>query len=155
MLSDLQTERSKGHEYHSRWWQLKYFDFHPECLGKWNPIWLAHIFQMGWKKTPTGYSYFTINKVWEFLTLDWNCFCYTYFPVKDVFVIPTLALVETGIFVPNKLLRLNNLASSPWKHRGSLQCQIVRSPGLGLGECLLSKWGPNTRKIPWDSNHHH
>ena len=36
----------------SRWLQLKYFLFSPRTLGKrWSPIWLAHIFQMGWWKT--------------------------------------------------------------------------------------------------------
>ena len=32
-------------------WQLKYFwnMFTPKILGKMDPIWLAHIFQMGWR----------------------------------------------------------------------------------------------------------
>ena len=35
----------------SRWLQLKYFLFSPRTLGKrWSPIWLVHIFQMGWFK---------------------------------------------------------------------------------------------------------
>ena len=28
-----------------------YWLFLPRFVGKWNPIWLAHIFQMGWRKT--------------------------------------------------------------------------------------------------------
>ena len=32
---------------YTRWWQLKYF-LTPRRLGKMNPIWLSHIFQMGW-----------------------------------------------------------------------------------------------------------
>ena len=32
----------------TRWWQLKYFWFSPRTLGKMNPIWRLHIFQMGW-----------------------------------------------------------------------------------------------------------
>ena len=28
----------------------KFWNFHPECLGFHDPIWLAHIFQMGWFK---------------------------------------------------------------------------------------------------------
>ena len=58
-----------------------------------------------------------------------------------------LALVETGIF-ENKLLRLNNLASSPWKHRGSLQCQIVGSPGSWVGGVSSFKVGPKPPVIP-------
>ena len=32
----------------SGWWQLKYFLFSSRTLGKMNPFWLLHIFQMGW-----------------------------------------------------------------------------------------------------------
>ena len=36
------------HTFLTRWWQLKYFwKSHPENWGN-DPIWLAHIFQMGW-----------------------------------------------------------------------------------------------------------
>ena len=35
----------------TRWWQLKYLLCSPRKLGKMNPIWLSHIFQMGWWKT--------------------------------------------------------------------------------------------------------
>ena len=33
--------------YFSRWWQLKYFYFHPEPWGRWTHF-DEHIFQMGW-----------------------------------------------------------------------------------------------------------
>ena len=32
---------------YSRWWCFKYFYFHPDPWGN-DPIWLVHIFQMGW-----------------------------------------------------------------------------------------------------------
>ena len=35
-----------------RWWFVSnIFYVHPRTLGKMNPIWLLHIFQMGWVKT--------------------------------------------------------------------------------------------------------
>ena len=35
-----------------RWWFVSnIFNVHPRTLGKMNPIWLLHIFQMGWVKT--------------------------------------------------------------------------------------------------------
>ena len=32
----------------TRWWFQIFLEFSPRTLGKMNPFWLAHIFQMGW-----------------------------------------------------------------------------------------------------------
>ena len=37
------------------WWFQRFLEFSPRSLGKMNPFWLAHIFQMGGQKPPTSY----------------------------------------------------------------------------------------------------
>ena len=47
-----------------RWWFVSnIFYVHPRTLGKMNPIWLLHIFQMGWVKT--NYNQMMIRP-WKF-----------------------------------------------------------------------------------------
>ena len=51
---------------------LKYFFYvHPEKLGKWFPIWLAHIFQIGWNLKPqTSLCWWNSLKIWGWF---WGC----------------------------------------------------------------------------------
>ena len=60
----------------SRWWQLKHFFIFTPTLGFHDPIWLAHIFQMGWWK-PTNYIY---NYIYRYTgnakDISWKTICF-------------------------------------------------------------------------------
>ena len=70
------------------WWQLNVF-FHPECLGKMNPIWRSHIFRVGWLKPPTSHTMTPLLQ-WQ-MWVGWldviqtlcffceRCFCFLWF----------------------------------------------------------------------------
>ncbi len=91
---------------------FQYFLFSPRSLGKWNPIWLAHIFQMGWNSTTN----------WLSLWMNGSLLVGTSIPSKDALT-PLLMGNTLGMEVGHLLderqaLNLGRVfwSQNAWKH---------------------------------------
>ena len=91
------------------------------------------------------------NKVWEFLTLDWNCFCYTYFFTQRCFCYTYFSIGWNWNFCSKQTSKAQQLGVFPMEASWKSSMPNRWEPrGLGdLGECLRIQSGAQTPARWW------